>query len=114
MEVVKAFNSNNLHTEIVIKGTFENPLFQANQIGKILELANINENLKDFNENEKVIILADSIRGIQKTSFLTEIGLYKLLGRSRKPIASVFQKWIINVIKDIRVNGIYKLNENQI
>ena len=60
---------------INIKGTFDEPLFQANQIGKILELSNINENLKDFGNDEKVIILTDSIRGIQKTSFLTEIGL---------------------------------------
>jgi prophage antirepressor-like protein len=112
MDILKAFKLVDKEININIQGTFENPLFQANQIGKILELANINENLKDFNENEKVIILADSIRGIQKTSFLTEIGLYKLLGRSRKPIASVFQSWIINIIKDIRINGIYKLNEN--
>jgi len=112
MDILKAFKLVDKEININIQGTFDEPLFQANQIGKILELVNINESLKDFNTDEKVIILADSVRGIQKTSFLTEIGLYKLLGRSRKPIASVFQKWIINVIKDIRVNGIYKLNEN--
>ena len=41
MEVVKAFNSNELHTEITIKGTFEEPLFRASDIGLILELSNI-------------------------------------------------------------------------
>ena len=112
MDILKAFKIVDKEININIQGTFDEPLFQANQIGKILELSNINENLKDFGNDEKVIILTDSFRGIQKTSFLTEIGLYRLLGRSRKPIASLFQKWIINVIKDIRVNGIYKLNEN--
>ena len=33
------------------------------------------------------------------------------MGRSRKPIAATFQKWIINTIKEIRINGIYKLKE---
>ena len=112
MDILKAFKIVDKDININIKGTLEDPLFQANQIGKILELSNINENLKDFNEDEKVIILTDTQGGPQKTLFLTEVGLYRLLGRSRKPIASVFQKWIINVIKDIRVNGIYKLNEN--
>ena len=29
MDIVKAFNSNELHTEIVIKGTIVEPLFRA-------------------------------------------------------------------------------------
>jgi prophage antirepressor-like protein len=112
MDILKAFKLVDKEININIQGTLENPLFQANQIGKILELSNINENLKDFGSDEKVIILTYTLGGIQNVTFLTEIGLYRLLGRSRKPIASLFQKWIINVIKDIRVNGIYQLNEN--
>ena len=50
--------------------------------------------------------------GLQDVIFFTELGLYKLLGRSRKEIASQFQNWIIKVIKEIRITGIYKLNEN--
>lgn len=37
MEIVKSFNENNLHTEIIIKGTFDNPLFRASDIGIILD-----------------------------------------------------------------------------
>ena len=29
MDIVKAFNSNDLHTEIIIKGTVNDPLFRA-------------------------------------------------------------------------------------
>jgi len=76
MDILKAFKLVDKEININIQGTFDEPLFQANQIGKILELVNINESLKDFSSDEKVIILADSVRGIQKTSFLTEIGLY--------------------------------------
>ncbi len=35
MEIVRAFNENKLHTEIVIKGTPEEPLFRANDIGQV-------------------------------------------------------------------------------
>jgi hypothetical protein len=33
MDIVKAFNSNDLHTEIIIKGTVNDPLFRASDIG---------------------------------------------------------------------------------
>jgi prophage antirepressor-like protein len=50
MEVVKAFNNNNLHTEIVIKGTYEEPLFRANDIGTILEISTIRSVIRDFDK----------------------------------------------------------------
>lgn len=48
MEVVKAFNNNSLHTEIVIKGTCEEPLFRASDIGTILEISTIRSVIRDF------------------------------------------------------------------
>lgn len=56
MEIVKAFNENNLHTEIIIKGTFNEPLFRASDIALILEISTINTSIKDYDETEKVII----------------------------------------------------------
>jgi prophage antirepressor-like protein len=111
MDILKAFKLVDKTIEINIQGTLENPLFQANQIGKLLDLTNIRVNLQDFNNDEKVVSLTYTSTGIKETNFLTEIGLYKLLGRSRKPIASVFQSWMINTIKEIRINGMYKLKE---
>ena len=112
MEVVKAFNSNELHTEITIKGTFEEPLFRASDIGLVLEMGNIRTSIQDFDESEKHDVgISDSIGRQQKVSFLTEKGLYKVLFRSRKPIAEKFQNWVCEVIKEIRLNGHYKLNE---
>ena len=55
MEIIKAFNSNELHTEIVIKGTPQDPLFRASDIGNILEMSNIHASLKEFDDTEKVI-----------------------------------------------------------
>jgi prophage antirepressor-like protein len=111
MEIVKAFNSNKLHTNITIKGTHMEPLFRASDIGLILELSNINKNIVDFNESEKVITSGETLGGNQQVSFLTEKGLYKVLFKSRKPIAEKFQDWVCEVIKEIRLTGEYKLNK---
>jgi len=111
MDILKIFNLNNTDFQINIQGTSENPLFQANQIGKLLDIKNINQNLTDFSSDEKVLCSAFTLGGIQETMFITELGLYKLLGRCRKPIASEFQKWMINTIKEIRITGTYKLKE---
>jgi prophage antirepressor-like protein len=115
MDILKAFSLFDVEHHINIKGTLENPLFQANQIGKLLEISNIRESLRDFSDNEKVVTRSDTPGGSQETNFLTEFGLYRLLGRSRKPIAHKFQEWMVTVLKEIRINGIYKLKqENEV
>jgi prophage antirepressor-like protein len=111
MEIVKAFNENNLHTEIVIKGTYEEPLFRANDIGEILEMSNIRSHVQHFDKSEKVVNTIDTLGGSQQVTFLTEKGLYKVLFKSRKPIAEKFQNWICEVIKEIRLNGVYDLQK---
>lgn len=109
MEIVRAFNANKLHTEITIKGTHEEPLFRASDIGEILEMGNIRSTLQFFGETEKVVQLVDTLGGSQQVTFLTEKGLYKVLFKSRKPIAETFQNWICDVIKEIRLRGKYEL-----
>jgi prophage antirepressor-like protein len=109
MEVVKAFNSNNLHTEIIIKGTKEEPLFRANDIAQVLDINNIRTSTLNFNETEKVVHSMNTPGGIQQVAFLTEKGLYKILFKSRKPIAEKFQNWVCEVVKEIRLSGQYSL-----
>lgn len=111
MDIVKAFTTNNMHTEIVIKGTHEEPLFRASDVGEILELTNIRINIQDFNDTEKIIQIMSTLGGQQHVTFLTEKGLYKVLFRSRKPIAEQFQNWVCEVIKEIRFNGSYELEQ---
>jgi len=53
----------------------------------------------------------DESIGKQEVVFLKEPGLYKLLMISRKPVAKTFQKWVFNVIKEIRLKGKYDLEE---
>lgn len=111
MDILKAFKLVNEEIQINIQGTLEEPLFQAKQIGQLLGMSNIRENLQDFDENEKVVSLTYTSSGLQNAIFLTEDGLYRLLGKSRKPIARPFQKWMIKVLKELRINGIYELKK---
>ena len=112
MDIVKAFNTNDLHTEVVIKGTKTDPLFRASDIGIILEINNIRMSIIDFDESERrAVSSTDSTGRMQDVTFLTEKGLYKVLFRSRKPIAQRFQNWVCEVIKEIRINGLYELQK---
>jgi prophage antirepressor-like protein len=112
MDVVHAFTDVALDQGIAvnIQGTPDNPLFQANQIGDLLGLCNISDTIKDFDDGEKsAVSTTDAIGRLQNTNFLTEAGLYRLLFASRKPFARPFQKWVIQVLKKIRLTGKYEL-----
>ena len=111
MDIVKAFNSNDLHTEIVIKGTQYDPLFRASDIGIVLDISTIRSVIRDFNETEKVVHSMHTLGGLQDVTFLTEKGLYKVLFKSRKPIAEKFQNWVCEVIKELRLKGTYDLKQ---
>ena len=112
MDILKAFSLLDTDYQINIQGTLEDPIFQANQIGRLLGISNIHDSTKDFSEKEKYIDLTYTPGGAQNLMFLTEYGLYRLLGRSRKLIAHKFQEWMVSVLKEIRINGIYKLQQD--
>jgi prophage antirepressor-like protein len=105
--LVKQFNGLNIE----VHGTYDEPLFKAKDIGDLLEMRNIREVIKNFNEKQKGVSLTDTPGGRQEVVFLTEQGLYKLLMRSRKKIAEQFQDWVCEVIEEIRRKGKYELEE---
>ena len=111
MDIVKAFNSNSLHTEIVIRGTHEEPLFRASDIGVVLDIANIRTSIQYFDDTERHVHTLDTSTGPKHVTFLTEKGLYKVLFKSRKPIAEKFQNWVCEVIKELRLKGTYELKQ---
>jgi prophage antirepressor-like protein len=105
MDIIRAFTTNSLHTEIVIKGTVENPLFRASDVALILEISNIRASIKDFNESEKVVQTMTTPGGPQNVLFLTQTGLFRLLFRSKKnPIALQVQYWACDVVKELQIN----------
>jgi prophage antirepressor-like protein len=115
MDILKAFKLTEESFDVNIKGDPENPLFQANQIAEILDIKSFRSSILDFDESEKVTIKTITNGGYQNVIFLTEYGLYKLIGRSKKKEAKIFQRWVINIIKELRLTGKYELKkENEI
>jgi len=111
MDIIKAFNSNDMQCDIVIKGTYNEPLFRAIDIGEILEISNIRTSTLNFDDSEKYNLTVDTSTGPKQVTFLTEKGLYKVLFKSRKPIAEKFQNWVCEVIKEIRLTGEYNIKK---
>jgi prophage antirepressor-like protein/predicted GIY-YIG superfamily endonuclease len=111
MDIIKTFENNNAGMHITIKGTHEEPLFRASDIGAILDIVKIRNTISDFDNTEKVAHTVDTLGGPQEVLFLTEKGLYQVLFTSRKPIAKKFKNWVCEVIKEIRLNGRYQLEK---
>ena len=85
-----------------------NPLFLAKDICEILELNNVSQALSRLDDDEKGIILNDTLGGKQEMSVVNESGLYALILSSRKPEAKKFRKWVTNeVLPTIRKTGSY-------
>ena len=105
--LIKQFNGLNIQ----LYGTYEEPLFKAKDIGDLLEIKDVLSTVKDFDNDEKGVGYYPTPGGIQQMVMLKEQGLYKILMISRKPVAKLFQKWVFNVIKEIRLKGKYDLEE---
>ncbi len=111
MDIIKTFENNNAGMHITIRGTHEEPLFRASDIGAILDISKIRNTISDFDSSEKVAHTVGTPGGPQEVLFLTEKGLYQVLFTSRKPIAKQFKNWVCEVIKEIRLNGKYQLEQ---
>jgi prophage antirepressor-like protein len=111
MDIIKAFKDNSMQMHVTIRGTHEEPLFRATDIGAILDIVKIRNTIKDFDNTEKVAHTVETPGGPQEVLFLTEKGLYQVLFTSRKPIAKKFKDWVCEVIKELRLNGKYELEK---
>ncbi len=113
MNIVRAFECAGIASgfKLNIQGTLDDPLFQANQIGQLLGLKNVRDSIKGFDETQKGVVSTRTPGGSQHMLFLTELGLYRLLGMSRKPFARPFQDWVAQVVKEIRRTGKYEMEQ---
>lgn len=85
MDIIKAFQKNEIGMNITIKGSHEEPLFRASDIGAVLDMTNIRVIMKNFDQTEKVVHSMDTKGGPQNVTFLTIKGLKKLICNTRKP-----------------------------
>lgn len=66
-----------------------------------------------LDEDEKGVVLTDTLGGTQELTAVNEPGLYSLILGSRKPEAKQFKRWITHeVIPTIRKTGGYVANDD--
>lgn len=96
-----------LGQDVHLYQSIEEPLFEANEVARWLNIKNVSQMLKqaEIDENEKAIFLKYTLGGNQKTLFITEDAMYDVLMRSRKKEAKPFRKEIKKYLKSIRLTG---------
>lgn len=88
--------------EFKIYGDFENPLFLAKDVAKVIEHTDSNKMIINVDADEKVKKKVPTLGGIQEMWLLTEDGLYEVLFQSNKPIAKEFKKKVKEILKELR------------
>ena len=107
--------------EVRFVGTPEKPEWVAADVCAILEIKNPSDALGSFDEDERglanVYTPGDDNPQGQEMLTVTEAGLYRLIFKSRKPVAKRFQRWVFHeVLPSLRRTGRYempKLNQQQ-
>lgn len=102
------FNSNEVKTTLINN----EPYFNLKDICDILEIKNISDCKGRL--NKKGVVTADTLTngGIQKSNFINESNLYKVIFQSRKPQAEAFTDWVTSeVLPSIRKHGAYATSE---
>jgi len=105
---------------IRVVGTYEQPLFVASDICKVLGIANVTDTLKSLPEKWKQLgdleiseVTFSGKNGLRKTqtyNCITEAGLYRIIMRSNKPIAKKFQEVVCEeILPSLRKKGEYKI-----
>lgn len=109
------FRVNDEKYELQVFGTYEKPWFIANELGNILGLTNIRENLKGLKPSYKnTVRISYGNRGNPNTTLINEAGMYSIIMKahtSRNPIVQQFQDWVNEeVLPSIRQTGSYIMN----
>ena len=91
-----------------IYGNIQDPIFNANDIAKIIENSNVSQMLKDIDDDEKQLVEIIRENGSSHRQwFLKEYGVYEVLLKSRNPKAKIFRKEVKEILKSIRLKGGY-------
>lgn len=86
------------------------PWFVAKDVCEILGVANSRDAVGNLEEDEKGVVITDTLGGKQEVSIISESGLYSLIFKSRKPEAKAFSKWVRSeVLPSIRKTGSYSV-----
>lgn len=82
--------------------------FVGADVCKVLGLANPHSSLALLDDDEKGVHTMDTLGGAQTVTIVSEAGVYRLVFKSRKPVAERFKRWLAHeVIPSIRKTGSY-------
>lgn len=111
LEIFK-FESKEIRTQIREDGQL---WISAKDLCEVLDVKNVSQTLKVLDEDEKGIYTVDTLGGKQDVLMVNESGMYGLIGKSRKPAAKRFNKWVRSeVLPSIAKTGRYSIkNEGQ-
>lgn len=89
------------------------PWFVARDVYEILDLGNSRQATSTLDDDEKDVIILDTLGGKQDMAIISESGLYALIFHSRKPEAKAFARWVRQVVlPSIRKTGGYGLAQS--
>ena len=99
--------------QLRVFGTAEQPLFLAKDVGKILGIKNIRDNLRTLDDDWKDDVgIPDTTGRVQKMTGIYEPGLYKLIFSSKTREAKAFTKWVCEVVlPSIRKTGKFEMEK---
>jgi prophage antirepressor-like protein len=84
------------------------PWMVANDVCRVLDLANPRQVVSALDEDEKGVHTMDTLGGQQEMTIISESGFYALVFTSRKPEAKRFRKWVTSeVLPALRRDGSY-------
>jgi prophage antirepressor-like protein len=84
------------------------PWLLARDVCDILGLGNVTEALRELDDDELTSEILNSGSQRREMKLVSEPGFYKMVGRSRKPEARQFDRWVRhNVLPQIRKTGSY-------
>lgn len=102
------FHFNALPVTVITKDG--EPWFVASEVCAALEIRNPRDAVSRLDNDEKGVGKTDTLGGEQEVSIISEPGLYRLIGRSNKPAAKAFSRWVCHdVLPSIRKTGRYDL-----
>ncbi|MGH2416380.1 MAG: BRO-N domain-containing protein, partial [Microcystaceae cyanobacterium] len=91
-------------------GTIEKPEWIAQDVCHVLGIKRTSDAISPFENDEKGAVTIRTPGGDQEMLTVTEPGLYRLIFKSRKPVAKRFQRWVFHeVLPSIRKTGSYTL-----
>lgn len=89
------------------------PWFVATDVCRALDISNTSDAIARLDDDEKGVVLTDTLGGKQSVSIISEAGLYTLVLSSRKPEAKKFKRWITHeVVPSIRKTGSYSIGQS--